>query len=110
MAPTLRTTPGLVLVETRYVTPAHEEPYYELVARVEGAVAVDPQVFITRDVRLWTAAMELEDQGEVVAISWHLGSRTRHVAKKPPETVPMKVATAITVDPEYQQPREAVHA
>lgn len=95
MSPTLRSTPGLIVVETSYVAPAIGEPFYEVTATDADET---PHIFLTRDLPVWDDAVDAWSAGARVTVAWHLGSRVRKSHRKPDETLTVKVATAITVD------------
>lgn len=93
---TLRTTAGLVVIETSYVAPAIGEPFYEVTAKDTDDT---PHVFLTRDLSTWDDAVDAWSSAVHVTVTWHHGSRVRKAYRKPDETIAVKVATAITVDP-----------
>lgn len=95
MTPTSRTTAGLVVVETSYVVPALDEPFYEVTAKDSDDTA---HVFLTRDIPTWDDAVDAWSSGARVTVTWSPGSRVRKAYRKPDETIAVKVATAITVD------------
>lgn len=92
---TIRTTCGLVIVETSYVAPVIGEPFYEVTAKDADEKL---HVFLTRDLSTWDDAVDAWSSAARVTVTWSHGSRVRKVYRQPDETVSVKVATAITVD------------
>lgn len=94
-AATSVTTPGLLILETSYIVPAHGDPFYEIAAQDEQDTDL---VFLTRDLPLWDDAVTAWSSGSRVSVTRHHGSRIRRVLKRPDETIAVKVATAIGID------------